>query len=235
MTRITIVTKLRLAAAIAPVVLLIAAPIVAVTLYLLGALPALLQENEYTAMRAADGMETAIYKMDWGRTQPEAMEIVRGQERRFAGWVDTARAHATSHDQLDQLDKIAQTANPIFDALRQASPADDSIEPRLRDLQGLVVDLIATDESEMMGIGARTESRARVMIGLLLIAGILVPWAAFILSARMAGQVKTSLREIRSRVQRMAEGPAGQSEDLRVIDEKLTELGFPKPNPMLAE
>jgi len=47
--------------------------------------------------------------------------------------------------------------------------------------------------------------------------------------------VKTSLREIRNRVQKMAAGPAGQSEDLRMIDEKLTELGFPKPNPMLAE
>ena len=235
MTRITIVTKLRLAAAIAPVVLLIAAPIIAMALYLFGALPALLQENEYAAMRAADGMETAIYKMDWGRTQPEGMEIVRGQERRFAGWVDTARAHATTHDQLDQLDKIAQTANPIFDALRQANPADDSIEPKLRDLQGLVVDLIATDESAIMGIGAVTESRARLLIGLLLIAGVLVPWAAFVVLTRMAGQVKTSLREIRNRVQKMAAGPAGQSEDLRMIDEKLTELGFPKPNPMLAE
>ncbi|HKN02204.1 MAG TPA: hypothetical protein VJX23_16965, partial [Candidatus Binataceae bacterium] len=229
MTRITIVTKLRLAAAIAPVVLLIAAPIIAMALYLFGALPALLQENEYAAMRAADGMETAIYKMDWGRTQPEGMEIVRGQERRFAGWVDTARAHATTHDQLDQLDKIAQTANPIFDALRQANPADDSIEPKLRDLQGLVVDLIATDESAIMGIGAVTESRARLLIGLLLIAGVLVPWAAFVVLTRMAGQVKTSLREIRNRVQKMAAGPAGQSEDLRMIDEKLTELGFPKP------
>lgn len=234
MTRITIATKLRLVSAIAPLVLLIATPILAGGFYLFGLMPALLQENQYAVLRASDGLESALYKMDWGRTQPDGLEIIKGQERRFVGFVDSARSHASTRDQLDKIEQIAQTANPIFDQLRQASPGDDSVEPKLRNLQGLIADLNAANEGVMTEVIARAESRSHIFITVLLVAGLLVPWAVFFLLYRQAGQVAGALHAIRSYFEKLPEG-AGQSIGLKEIDEKLTELGFPKPNPMFAE
>jgi hypothetical protein len=234
MTRITIATKLRLVSAIAPLVLLIATPILAGGFYLFGLMPALLQENQYAVLRASDGLESALYKMDWGRTQPDGLEIIKGQERRFVGFVDSARSHASTRDQLDKIEQIAQTANPIFDQLRQASPGDDSVEPKLRNLQGLIADLNAANEGAMTEVIARAESRSHIFITILLVAGLLVPWAIFFLLYRQAGQVGGALHAIRSCFEKLPEG-AGQSIGLKEIDEKLTELGFPKPNPMFAE
>src|SRR5215472_1159748 len=234
MSRITIATQLRLMSAIAPLVLLIATPILAGGFYLFGLMPALLQENQYAVLRASDGLESALYKMDWGRTQPDGLEIIKGQERRFVGFVDSARSHASTRDQLDKIEQIAQTANPIFDQLRQASPGDDSVEPKLRNLQGLIADLNAANEGAMTEVVARAESRSHVFITIALIAGLLVPWAIFFLLYRQAGQVGGALRAIRSCDERLQER-AGQSVELKEIDEKLTELGLPKPNPMFAE
>ncbi len=235
MSRITIVTKLRFLAAIAPVVLLIASMILASGFYLFGAMPGLLQENQFGAMRASDGMEAAIYKMDWGRTQPDGMEIIKGQERRFASWVDSARSHATTRDQLDKIEQIAETANPIFDALRKGSAGDDSIEPRLRELQNLVTDLSAANESALSQVVTRAQSRARIFIAIALITGIVVPWGAFIFLFQQAGLINRNLREARRAVEEMSEAPSRSAQSLKTIDEKLAELGFPKPNPMLAE
>ena len=234
MTRITIATKLRLVSAIAPLVWLIATPILAGGFYLFGLMPALLQENQYAVLRAADGLESALYKMDWGRTQPDGLEIIEGQERRFVGFVDSARSHASTRDQLDKIEQIAQTANPIFDQLRQASPGDDSVEPKLRNLQGLIADLNAANEGAMTEVVARAESRSHIFITIALIAGLLVPWAVFFLLYRQAGQVGGALRAIRSCFEKLPEG-TGQSIELKEIDEQLTELGFAKPNPMFAE
>jgi hypothetical protein len=234
MTRITIATKLRLVSAIAPLVLLIATPILAGGFYLFGLMPALLQENQYAVLRASDGLESALYKMDWGRTQPDGLEIIKGQERRFVGFVDSARSHASTLDQLDKIEQIAQIANPIFDQLRQASPGDDSVEPKLRNLQGLIADLNAANEGAMTELIARAESRSHIFITILLVAGLLVPWAVFFLLYRQAGQVGGALHAIRSCFEKLPEG-AGHSIELEEIDEKLTELGFPKPNPMFAE
>jgi hypothetical protein len=234
MTRITIATKLRLVSAIAPLVLLIATPILAVGFYLFGLVPALLQENQYAMLRAADGLESALYKMDWGRTQPDSLEIIKGQERRFVGFVDSARSHSGTRDQLDKVEQIAQTANPIFDQLRQASPGDDSVEPKLRNLQGLIADLNAANEGAMAEVVARAESRSHIFIAITLLAGLLVPWVVFILLSRQAGQIAGALRAMRSCVEKLPES-AAQSIDLKEIDEKLTELGFAKPNPMFAE
>jgi hypothetical protein len=234
MARITIATKLRLVSALAPLVLLIATPILAGGFYLFGLMPALLQENQYALLRAADGLESALYKMDWGRTQPDGLEIIKGQERRFVGFVDSVRSHASTRDQLDKIEQIAQTANPIFDQLRQASPGDDSVEPRLRNLQGLIADLNAANDGAMAEVVARAESRSHIFITITLVAGLLVPWAVFVLQYRQAGQVGSELRAMRTCVDKLRE-TAGQSTDLKEIDEKLTELGFPQPNPMFAE
>jgi hypothetical protein len=234
MTRITIASKLRLVSAIAPLVLLIATPILAIAFYLFGLMPAVLQENQYTALRAADGLESALYKMDWGRTQPDGLEIIKGQERRFVGYVDSARSHATTRDQLDKIEQIAQTANPIFDQLRQASPGDDSVEPKLRNLQGLIADLNAANDGAMTEVAAGAESRSHILIAITLVAGLLVPWAVFFVLYRQAGQVGGALQAIRSCLEKMPER-AGGPIDLTEIDEKLTELGFAKPDPRFAE
>jgi hypothetical protein len=232
-TRITIVTKLRFAAAAAPLILLIVAPILASGFYLYGMMPALLKDNQIAAMRAADGLEAAVYKLDWGRAQPDAAEIIKGQERRFVGWVDLARAHASTRDQLDKLERVAQTANPIFDSLRKGGSGDESIEQKLRDVLSLIADLNVANDTAMDDVVARAESRARVFMAITLIAGILVPWAVFVVLYRMSGTIAASLREIRGSVEKMTDGPSVQ--ELTSIDESLTELGFVKPNPMLAE
>lgn len=240
MNRITIITKLRFIAAIAPVILLIAAPILALGFYTYGALPAVLHENQYAALESARGMENALYKMDWGRTQPDGSQIVRDQQRGFVGWIDGARARASSQAQLDAIEKIAQAANPLFDSMRQAAPGDDSYEPRMRDLQGLVADLISADDAVMLTISDRARSRARVMIVLTLVAALIVPWLCFFAIVRMTAGEGAALREIRRGVENIADRagsalPPELAKDLGAIDTRLAELGYPKPNPMLAE
>ena len=81
-------------------------------------------------------METALYKMDWGRTQADASQIVMDQQRGFISEIEIARQHIGSREQAERIEKIANDARPLFDALRTASPSDDSLEPKLRDLQG---------------------------------------------------------------------------------------------------
>ncbi|MHB8383073.1 MAG: hypothetical protein ACYDC3_12140 [Candidatus Binataceae bacterium] len=240
MTRVTISTKLRFMAVIAPIILLIAAPILALSFYGFGAMPVMLHDNQYAALEAARGMENALYKMDWGRTQPDGMQIVQDQQRGFVGWVDAARAHATTRTQLDAVEKIAEAANPIFDALRAAEPGDDSLEPRLRDLQGLVADLVSADDAAMLTIADRVQARAQVMIILTVVAAVIVPWLCVIGILRTTSGADAALREIRRGVGHIADragvSPAPElAQDLSVIDTRLAELGYPKPNPMLAE
>jgi hypothetical protein len=236
MNRVTIVTKLRFAAALAPAILLIAVPVLAITMYVFGAMPAALYENEYAAMRAADGMEIALYKMDWGRTQPDSSQIVLDQQRRFAGWVETAQRRIETRDQAERIQKITDNAKPLFDAMRKAEPGDDTIEPRLRDLQGMVADLINADEAALMAVSGAAMSRAHTMIALAVVAGILVPWVCFAWLAVMTRRIGGVLRAIRHHLENAAErAGAPPPEELKALDAALSELGFPKPNPMLAE
>jgi hypothetical protein len=232
MTRLTIITKIRFLAAIAPVVLSIASPILIAGFYLFGVMPAMLRENQVHAMQAADGLESALYQMDWGKTQPDGMEIVRGQQRRFVTLVDSVRAHATTPDQLEKLNQIARTANPIFEAMRKGEGED--VEPRLRELLGMIADLNAANEAAIDAAAARAQSRSRMFIAIAVIAGILVPWAGFVMVYRIGSQAEGGLKAIRGRLERMTESGA-TAEDLGEIDKALAELGFPKPNPMLAE
>lgn len=240
MARITIITKLRFVAVIAPIILLIAAPILALGFYGFGAMPAWLHDNQYSALEAARGMENALYKMDWARTQPEAPQIVRDQQRGFVGWIEVARSRASTEAQHDAIEKIAEAANPIFDAMRAAPSGDDSFEPRLRDLQGLVSDLISADDAAMLSIADRSEARARTMIIVTVVAVVIVPWLCFIVIVQMTAGEGAALREIRRSIENLAERAASahdaaRGKDLDVIDAKLSELGYPKPNPMLAE
>ncbi len=54
-------------------------------------------------------------------------------------------------------------------------------------------------------------------------------------SLSLTGSLYKQLKEMRRRVESMGERAPSASDEARAIDESLTKLGFPKPNPMLAE
>ncbi|HWJ39677.1 MAG TPA: hypothetical protein VNT29_01020 [Candidatus Limnocylindrales bacterium] len=235
MNNLTIVTKLRFMAAIAPAILLIAAAVIAAAIHAFGALPREIHENEYAAARAAQGMETALYKMDWGRTQPDASQIVIDQQRGFISEIEIARQHIGSREQAEKIEKIANDARPLFDALRTASPSDDSLEPKLRDLQATVADLMSLDDAAVIAVANSAESQARLMIAITIIALVAVPWICFVVIASLTGNLYKELKEMRRRIDVLSEHQPTPSDDARILDESLAKLGFPKPNPMLAE
>jgi hypothetical protein len=180
-------------------------------------------------------MENALYKMDWGRTQPESSQIVLDQQRGFIAEIETARVHIGDRAQAERIEKIANDAKPLFEAMRTAQPGDDTLEPRLRDLQGTVADLMSVDDSALVGVAANAESTARTMIAITIVGAVVVPWICFILIARLSGRVYAELREIRRRFDALAERTELPTDDSRALDEALSKLGFPKPNPMFAE
>ena len=198
-------------------------------------LPRELHENEYAAAGAAAGMENALYKMDWGRTQPEASQIVMDQQRGFISEIEIARQHIGSREQAESIEKIANDARPLFDAMRTAPPGDDSFEPKLRDLQGNVADLMSLDDAAVLAVANNAESQSRTMIAITIAALVAVPWICFVLIASLTGSLYQELKEMRRRVESMGEREPAASEDARALNESLTKLGFPKPNPMLAE
>ena len=147
MNNLTIVTKLRFMAALAPAILLLAAAVIVGAFRFFGGLPAELHENEYAAARAAQGMENALYKMDWGRTQPDASQIVMDQQRGFISEIEIARNHIGSREQAQAHRKnrqrrassirrlahrIAERRQPRAQAARPARRRHGSDEPRRR-------------------------------------------------------------------------------------------------------
>jgi len=235
MNNLTIVTKLRFIAALAPAILLLAAVAIAGAFHVFGTLPREIHENEYAAERAAQGMETALYKMDWGRTQPDASQIVIDQQRGFISEIEIARQHIGSPEQAERIEKIANDARPLFDAMRTASPGDDSLEPKLRDLQGTVADLMSLDDAALIAVANSAESQAHTMIAITIVALVAVPWICFVVIANLTSNLYKELKEMRRRLDDIAEHGPTPSNDIGVLDEALTKLGFRKPNPMLAE
>jgi hypothetical protein len=53
--------------------------------------------------------------------------------------------------------------------------------------------------------------------------------------ARLSGNLYKELKEMRRRVDDLAEHAPTPSDDIGTLDEALAKLGFQKPNPMLAE
>jgi hypothetical protein len=235
MNNLTIVTKLRFVAAIAPAILLIAAAVIVGAFHAFGTLPQEIHDNEYAAERAAQGMEAALYKMDWGRTQPDASQIVMDQQRGFISEIEIARQHIGSRAQAELIEKIANDARPLFDALRTASPSDDSFEPKIRDLQGKVGDLTSLDDVAVIAVANNAESQARLMIAIAIVALVAVPWICFVVITRLSGNLYKELKEMRRRIDDLTEHAPTPSDDISALDAALTKLGFPKPNPMLAE
>jgi hypothetical protein len=235
MNNLTIVTKLRFIAAITPAILLLVAFAIAGAFHVFGNAPQAIYENEYAAARAAEAMENAIYKMDWGRTQSDASQIVMDQQRGFISEIELARQHIASRDQAERIEKIANEARPLFDALRTAAPGDDSLEPKLRDLQGSVADLMSVDDAALLDVASRAQAQSRTMIAITVVALIVIPWICFVVIARLTGILYSELKEMRRHTESLAEREQPPSDDLKAIDASLTNLGFPKPNPMLAE
>jgi len=235
MNNLTIVTKLRFVAAIAPAILLIAAAVIVGAFHAFGTLPQEIHDNEYAAERAAQGMEAALYKMDWGRTQPDASQIVMDQQRGFISEIEIARQHIGSRAQAELIEKIANDARPLFDALRTASPSDDSLEPKLRDLQGKVGDLTSLDDAAVIAVANNAESQSRRLIAIAIVALVAVPWICFVVITRLSSNLYKELKEMRRRIDDLTEHAATRSDDTSALDDALTKLGFPKPNPMLAE
>ncbi len=235
MNNLTITTKLRFIAALAPAILLIVAAAIVGAFHFFGTMPRAIYDNQYAAARAAEGMENALYKMDWGRMQPDSSQIVIDQQREFITEIESARVHIGNREQAERIEKIANEAKPLFEAMRTAQPGDDTLEPRLRDLQGMVADLMSVDDAVLLAAAASAESQARTMIAITLAGAVVAPWICFIVIARLTGRLYAELREIRARFDALAERTDSRSDDSRALDEALSKLGFPKPNPMLAE
>jgi hypothetical protein len=87
----------------------------------------------------------------------------------------------------------------------------------------------------LLAAAANAESTARTMIVITVVGLVVVPWICFVVIARLTGRLYAELREIRRRFDALAERSELPEGDARAVDERLTELGFPKPNPMLAE
>jgi hypothetical protein len=155
------------------------------------------------------------------------------QQRGFISEIEIARNHIGSRDQAELIEKIANDARPLFDALRTASPSDDSLEPKLRDLQGSVADLMSLDDAALLAVASTAESQSRTMIAITIVALVAVPWICFAVIVSLSGNLYKELKEIRRRAETLAERET--SNDTKALDESLTKLGFPRPNPMLAE
>ena len=235
MNNLTITTKLRFVAVVAPVLLIVVAALIVGAFHFFGTMTRAIHDNQYAASRSAEGMETALYKMDWGRSQPDSSQIILDQQRGFIAEIETARAHMGSREQAERIEKIANDAKPLFEAMRTAQPGDDSLEPRLRDLQGTVADLMSVDDEMLLAAAANAESTARTMIAITIVGVVVIPWICFFVIARMTGRLYAELREIRRRFDALAECAQSPGDDAREVDKALTELGFAKPNPMLAE
>jgi hypothetical protein len=73
------------------------------------------------------------------------------------------------------------------------------------------------------------------MIAITIVALVLVPWICFVVIANLTSTLYHELKEMRRRLGDIAEHGPTPSNDISALDEALTKLGFPKPNPMLAE
>ena len=239
MVRFTIVTKLRLLAAIAPAILLIASPFIAGGLYVFGRQIEMLQDRELAGRDAARGMDVALYQMEWARTQHDRDEILLDQRRAFAHWIDLAGDRSDTESQRRLIAAIARQAEPLFDQLRVSAPEDESVDANVRNLHGHIADLIDADDAALLEVAAASKREATRLIVAMLVAGIAIPWLCFAALYAAGGTLRRELGAIRESFERIREHPSAAAlasdRDAIAIDASLTRLGFPKPNPMLAE
>jgi hypothetical protein len=239
MANITIVSRIRLIAGIAPAVLLIVCPFASLAFSAFGNIPATIKENQLAAINYANGLDAALYKMEWGRTQPESAQIIVDQQRRFADMLDSAAHNIYTAEQREKLQTIADAAKPILDTFRHADPRDEVENAKMRDLHMMVTSLLNADEAALDQYSDLTIARAREFIVLILIAGVLLPIGCYAFVWRFTETVRADLRTMRKQLEKIEDQPGAKdlagAPEIVTIDQALTRLGFPKPNPMLAE
>jgi len=239
MANVTVVSKIRFLAGLAPVILLIASPLLALAFIEFGNIPSSIKDEQLAAIKYADGVDAALYKMEWGKTQPDGVQIVVDQQRRFADYLDSAAHHVYTADQQAKLTALAQEAKPTLDAFRHADPHDEVMNAKMRDLHTMVTDLENADEAALDQYSDTAKNRARQLLALVLITGVLVPTVCFALIWRLTQSMRAGLRSIRTEIENIAENSAAKDPSIvraiETIDQALTGLGFPKPNPMLAD
>jgi hypothetical protein len=239
MANVTVVSKIRLLAGIAPVILLIASPLLALAFLQFGDIPADIRDENVAAIKYAQGMDAALYKMEWGRIQPDGAQIIVDQQRRFADFLDSSVHHVYTDEQRDKIAAIAQAAKPRLDEFRHADPHDDVMNAKIRDLHTMVSDLESADDAALDRYADTASRRAHQMAALAIVAGILIPIPCFALLWRLTQGVRTGMRTMRNELEAIAENPAARESSMarviEAIDQALSSQGFPKPNPMLAE
>ncbi len=239
MSNITIVSKVRFFAGLAPVILLLVSPILALAFSAFGSIPSTMKENQLAALGYAQGLDAALYKMEWGRTQSDGSQIVLDQQRRFADLLDSAAHHLYTAEQREKLEALAQAAKPTLDTFRGADPHDEAENARMRDLHTLVSDLLNADEAAIDIFSDAANGSARRFIVLVIIAGIVLPMVCFAAIWRFTALMRSDLRTIRTQLEWVEERSGAKDPSiaaaLEAIDQAATRLGFPKPNPMLAE
>jgi len=239
MANITVVSKIRFLAGLALVVLLIASPLMALAFLQFGNIPADIKDEQVAAVKFADAADIALYKMEWGRFQPDGVQIVVDQQRRFADVIDSAAHHLYTDQQRTKLEALANAAKPVLDAFRHADPHDEEMNAKLRNLHTMVSDLENADDAALEDYSNAAKARAHQMVAIAVVAGVIVPMICFALIWQLTADMRTDLRAMRHEVENVATSEAaGQSVVARMIevsDQALTRLGFPKPNPMLAD
>src|SRR5579863_4781645 len=99
MANVTVVSKIRFLSGLAPVLLLIVSPILSLAFLEFGNIPSSIKDEQLAAIKYAEGLDAALYKMEWGRTQPDGVQIVVDQQRRFADYIDAASGHLYTAEQ----------------------------------------------------------------------------------------------------------------------------------------
>jgi Spy/CpxP family protein refolding chaperone len=239
MANVTVVSKIRFLAGLAPVVLLIVSPILALAFLEFGNIPSSIKEDQLAAIKYAEGLDAALYKMEWGRTQPDGVQIVVDQQRRFADYLDSASGHLYTAEQRAKLEALAQAAKPTLDTFRHADPHDEVMAAKMRDLHAMVTEVENADDVALEEYSDAAKSRARQLIALVIVTGVIMPMICFALLWGLTKSARADLRAIRTELESVAENSAAKdasiARSVEAIDQALTRLGFPKPNPMLAE
>jgi len=239
MANITVVSKIRFLAGFAPVILLIVSPLLALAFIEFGNVPSDIKEEQLAAIKYAQGVDAALYKMEWGRTQPDGIQIVVDQQRRFADYLDSAAHHIYTAEQRDKLGELAQAAKPTLDAFRHADPHDEVMNAKMRDLHTMVTELENADEAALDQYSDAAKSRARQLVGVVIVTGVLIPMICFALIWWLSQSMRADLRVIRSELTNVEENPTAREASIarvvEAIDQALTRQGYPKPNPMLAD
>ncbi len=238
MVRIAVVTRIRFLALIAPLVMLLAAPFIAGGLYVFGGQIDSMRDRELTALRAAREMEVALYQMEWARTQHDRDQILIDQQRAFAHWLDLARDHAETSEQGQIITAIEQDADPLFGLLRSTAPGDENADRMARNLRARISDLIGAGDQVLIDLAAASRRAATRLIVVTLVAAVAIPWLCFAALYAAGGTLKAELRSMRDCAEHLRDRPAAAltaDEDFNSIDQSLARLGFPRPDPMLAD